>query len=118
MNGLQGINTRMNSIGVNTLGRRNQQLDILMRMWYICDIPNIHRLIGLSDMFRASITSLNQHALPEKQNQSFEGSIRISEDSNRSYSEFVACADDSTSNLASIRDEDLRYPCTTLRISG
>ena len=55
----RGIDTRVNSICMNILSRRNQQLDILMRMWYVGNIPNIHRLIRLSNMFRAPITAIS-----------------------------------------------------------
>lgn len=59
MHGFHGIDTRMNSISMNILSRRYQQVDILMRMWYVGNIPNIHRLIRLSDMFRGPITAIS-----------------------------------------------------------
>jgi len=55
----QGIDTRMNRISMDILSGSDQQLDILMRMWYVGNIPNIHRLIRLSDMFRAPITAIS-----------------------------------------------------------
>jgi len=49
----------MNRISMDILSGSDQQLDILMRMWYVGNIPNIHRLIRLSDMFRAPITAIS-----------------------------------------------------------